>query len=169
MNAEVGRVFLNFFVQSMEFEFETTKKVIRAVPEDKKSYRPDEKARTAHELAWHIAQSEVWFADGVINGQFAMGESQDSTPATISGIIDWYDKNFRDRVSKLKALPADKLVQIVPFFGFELPAVSYLNFLGSHSAHHRGQLAVYLRPMGAKVPSIYGGSADEPFQMEAKA
>ena len=28
--------------------------------------------------------------------------------------------------------------------------------------HHRGQLSAYLRPMGAKVPAIYGGSADEP-------
>src|ERR1019366_6232194 len=28
--------------------------------------------------------------------------------------------------------------------------------------HHRGQLSTYLRPMGAKVPSIYGPSADDP-------
>ena len=28
--------------------------------------------------------------------------------------------------------------------------------------HHRGQLSSYLRPMGAKVPSIYGPSADDP-------
>jgi uncharacterized damage-inducible protein DinB len=39
----------------------------------------------------------------------------------------------------------------------------------SHSIHHRGQLSAYLRPMGAKVPSIYGGSADEPFDATAKA
>jgi uncharacterized damage-inducible protein DinB len=45
-----------------------------------------------------------------------------------------------------------------------MPAVTYLGFMNSHSIHHRGQLSVYLRPMGAKVPSIYGGSADEPFQ-----
>jgi hypothetical protein len=28
--------------------------------------------------------------------------------------------------------------------------------------HHRGQISTYLRPMGAKVPQIYGPSADEP-------
>jgi uncharacterized damage-inducible protein DinB len=28
--------------------------------------------------------------------------------------------------------------------------------------HHRGQLSTYLRPMGAKVPSIYGPSGDDP-------
>jgi uncharacterized damage-inducible protein DinB len=37
----------------------------------------------------------------------------------------------------------------------------------SHSAHHRGQLSAYLRPMGAKVPRIYGGSADEPIEIPA--
>ena len=36
-------------------------------------------------------------------------------------------------------------------FGFLLDAI-----------HHRGQLSSYLRPMGAKVPSIYGPSADDP-------
>jgi uncharacterized damage-inducible protein DinB len=35
--------------------------------------------------------------------------------------------------------------------------------LNNHSIHHRGELATYLRPMGSKVPSIYGGSYDEPF------
>ena len=31
----------------------------------------------------------------------------------------------------------------------------------SHLAHHRGQLTVYLRMNGAKVPAIYGPSADD--------
>jgi len=54
---------------------------------------------------------------------------------------------------------------VIPFFGvMEMPAVAYLNFMNLHTAHHRGQLSTYLRPMGSKVPSIYGGSADEPFK-----
>ena len=47
---------------------------------------------------------------------------------------------------------------------FNFPAVIYLSFLIRHQVHHRGQLSVYLRPMGAKVPAIYGGSFDEPWQ-----
>ena len=47
---------------------------------------------------------------------------------------------------------------------FNLPAALYLGFLNNHSIHHRGELATYLRPMGSKVPAIYGGSFDEPFQ-----
>jgi uncharacterized damage-inducible protein DinB len=52
---------------------------------------------------------------------------------------------------------------------FNLPAVLYLGFLNNHTIHHRGELSTYLRPMGSKVPSIYGGSYDEPFQAPAAA
>jgi uncharacterized damage-inducible protein DinB len=30
-----------------------------------------------------------------------------------------------------------------------------------HSAHHRGQMTVYLRLLGSKVPSVYGPTADD--------
>jgi uncharacterized damage-inducible protein DinB len=139
---------------------------MRAVPEDKKSYKPDPKSMSAHELAWHIASSELWFLDGVLAGQFTMGGEQPAAPPTIRAIVEWYETNHRERVNKLKELPPEKLVKVVPLFGgMELPAVAYLNFLNLHSCHHRGQLSTYLRPMGSKVPSIYGGSADEPMQM----
>jgi hypothetical protein len=53
-------------------------------------------------------------------------------------------------------------------FHVQLPCgVFYLGFLNNHSIHHRGELATYLRPMGSKVPAIYGGSFDEPFQAAA--
>jgi uncharacterized damage-inducible protein DinB len=38
----------------------------------------------------------------------------------------------------------------------------YLAFVNNHSVNHRGELVTYLRPMGSKVPSVYGGSFDEP-------
>ncbi len=66
------------------------------------------------------------------------------------------------------AAAACLLAAKIPFFGvMNEPLVAYLNMMIVHSVHHRGQLSAYLRPMGAKVPDIYGGSADEPFQMPA--
>jgi len=41
-----------------------------------------------------------------------------------------------------------------------LPAVGFIQLALNHTIHHRGQLSVYLRPMGGKVPSIYGESYD---------
>ena len=165
MTPEQGKLLCKVFLDTIEQEAETTKKVIKAVPEDKKGYKPDPKSKTAHELAWHIASSEVWFMDGVLAGQFSMEEGP-AAPPTISGIVEWYETNHRERANKLKDLAADKLVKPIPLFGdAALPAVSYLNFQNLHSAHHRGQLSTYLRPMGSKVPAIYGGSADEPMAM----
>ena len=52
-------------------------------------------------------------------------------------------------------------MKIVDFRGlFQLPAVAFLDFSVHHIIHHRGQLSTYLRPMGAKVPAIYGESYD---------
>jgi uncharacterized damage-inducible protein DinB len=164
MTPEQGKLLSKVFLDTITTECEITKKVIQAIPEDKKSYKPDPKAKSAHELAWHIATSEVWFLDLILKGQAEYGEP--APPPTINAILDWYQSNHRDRVQKVEALAADKLVasiQLMP--GFEMPAVSFLNLMNLHSAHHRGQLSSYLRPMGSKVPSIYGGSADEPFQV----
>jgi uncharacterized damage-inducible protein DinB len=61
-------------------------------------------------------------------------------------------------------MTAEQLLTPVPFFGvMSLPVFQYLIMVNNHSTHHRGQLSTYLRPMRSKVPSIYGGSADEPF------
>lgn len=169
MNPEQAKFLSHFLVETIKNEHETTKKVIRAVPDDMKSYKPETKSRSAHELAWHIASSEIWFLDGVVKGKFEMTGGEPPAPQTIGAILEWYDANYRDLVKKVQDLPADKLAATVDFFGMKFPNVVYLNFLCLHSSHHRGQLSTYLRPMGSKVPDIYGGSADEPFQMEAGA
>ena len=84
--------------------------------------------------------------------------------------MSWYDQNVARATARVRALTPEQLLTPVDFLGaFNFPAVFYLAFLNNHSIHHRGALATYLRPMGAKVPSIYGGSADEPFQMPATA
>jgi uncharacterized damage-inducible protein DinB len=164
MTPEQGKMMARFFLDTMKTETETTKKVIRAVPDDRKTYKPDPKSMTAHELAWHIATSEVWFLNLVLTGKPDMGE-QLPAPPTIGAILDWYQSNYGPKLADIEKLSADKLVEKIPFFGImELPAVAYLNMMNLHSAHHRGQLSTYLRPMGSKIPSIYGGSADEPFQ-----
>jgi uncharacterized damage-inducible protein DinB len=169
MNPEQAAFLNQMFVQGLEREYEITRKVLAAVPEARKDYSPDANARSAFALASHIATSDVWFLHGVANGEF--GGSEDRSFGSVAEVVAYYDKEFPAGLAKVKALPPEKLAQIVPAFGgmFNLPAVAYLGFLNNHSIHHRGQLATYLRPMGSKVPSIYGGSFDEPIQMPASA
>jgi uncharacterized damage-inducible protein DinB len=145
-------------------EMETTKRVLGAVPDAKSDYRPDPNARTAWELAWHLANSDVQFMNGIADGEFKMGAPADK-PKNAAELVAWYDKNFKQSASRVAALSAEKLSSPINFAGvFNLPAVMYLGFLNNHSIHHRGELVTYLRPMGSKVPTIYGGSYDEPFQ-----
>lgn len=150
-------------------EVETTKRVLSAIPDGKKDYRPDPCARTAWELAWHLANTDVQFMDGIADMKFTMGaRSEMEKPKTVAELVAWYDTNMKRSAERVGALSAEQLLTPVNFLGvFNLPAAFYLGFLNNHSIHHRGELATYLRPMGSKVPSIYGGSYDEPFQAAA--
>jgi len=144
-------------------EAECTKRVIAAVPDANSDYRPDPKARTAKELAWHIANTDVQFITGIADQNFTMS-SPEQKPQTSAEVVAWYDENMKRGIARVQAMTAEQLMTPVSFMGiFNFPAVFYLGFLNNHSIHHRGELATYLRPMGSKVPSIYGGSYDEPF------
>lgn len=150
-------------------EVEITKKVLAAVPDAKSDYKPDPNARTAWELAWHLANTDVQFLDGIADLQFKM-ENPGTKPKTIAEIVDWYGKNMARSMQRVRSLSPQQLCTPTNFMGiFNFPAVMYLAFVNNHSIHHRGELATYLRPMGSKCPTIYGGSYDEPFQPPANA
>jgi len=143
-------------------EAECTKRVIAAIPDAKSDYRPDPNARTAKDLAWHLANTDIQFLEGIADLQFSM-QSPEHKPQTSAEVVAWYDENLKRTMERVAALTPEQLLTPIEFFGvFNLPAVLYLGFLNNHSIHHRGELATYLRPMGSKVPAIYGGSYDEP-------
>jgi uncharacterized damage-inducible protein DinB len=148
-------------------ELEVTNKVIAAVPDGKRDYRPDPHARTAWELAWHIADADVHFLDSIADMKFTMTEPvRTNKPTNIADLVAWYHREMKRGIGRVRAMSPAQLATPVDFLGvFNLPAAFYLGFLNNHSIHHRGELATYLRPMGSKVPQIYGGSYDEPFQM----
>jgi len=150
------------YLPGLRNEHRLTKNVIGAIPAGQEGYRPDDVSKSALDLAWHIASTEMRFLDAVAAGQFDL--SARLRPESIASAADlnaWYAENFEPRVEKLERLTNEDLLKVVDFRGmFQLPAVMYLGFILHHSVHHRGQLSVYLRPMGAKVPSIYGESYD---------
>jgi uncharacterized damage-inducible protein DinB len=151
-------------LKGLEREMETTKKVLAAVPDSKRDFRLDPKSRTAWELAWHLASSDVQMLDEVADRKFDMAPRFKQEPKDIADLVNWYETNFLRAANRVRAMSAEQLTTPVDFAGvFTMPVVFYLGFVNNHSIHHRGQLAAYLRPMGSKVPSIYGGSADEPW------
>ncbi len=151
-----------FLLRNVENEQKTTRRVLAAVPADKGDYRPDPKSKTAFELAWHIASSEQMFAALVLEGAMPnMGPRPDDV-TTPADVVRYYDEVVIPAKERLRDATADQYAKVIDFHGiFKAPGVAYLTVLLQHSSHHRGQLSVYLRPMGAKVPSIYGPSGDE--------
>ncbi len=150
------------YLPTLGNEHRVTRAVIAAIPADQGDYRPDEVSKSALDLAWHIVTAELRFLEGVAAGTFDM--TPRPRPESIRNSADlaaWYAGNFPPRTAKLTQLSGEKLAQILDFRGrYQLPAVMYLGRALHHTVHHRGQLSTYLRPMGAKVPAIYGESHD---------
>jgi uncharacterized damage-inducible protein DinB len=167
MNADQAKFLTGYFATLMEGEAATTAKVLAAVPDAKRDYKPDPKSRTAWELATHLAVGDVWFLQSILDGKFEMDPAEadkaEKQFSNVAEVVGFYNREVPARIKALRELPAEKLTQVVDFFGMmQQPNAAYLGIATTHGIHHRGQLAAYLRAMGSKVPSIYGGSADEP-------
>jgi uncharacterized damage-inducible protein DinB len=150
------------YLPGLKNEHRLTMKVIEAIPLDKGDYSPDAISMSALGLAWHIVMAENRFMDAVLTGAFDV--TPNPMPESIKNskdLLDMYSEDFESRFDKLGKMSSEDLLSIVDFRGvFQLPAVMYLGFILHHTVHQRGQLSMYLRPMGAKVPSIYGESYD---------
>jgi uncharacterized damage-inducible protein DinB len=154
---------LQMALPALANEHRITRRIIEAIPADQGDYRPDGVSKSALELAWHIASAENFFIDGVAAGAFDyQGGSRPDSIRSAADVAAWYGEAFQTNFDRLTQLSSEQLLKVVDFRGlFQYPAVLYLQFAINHSIHHRGQLSVYLRPMGAKVPSIYGESYDD--------
>jgi uncharacterized damage-inducible protein DinB len=163
MEAQNAAILRDALVAGYKGEHAATKRVIAAVPADKGHYTPDEKSMTALTLAWHIASAETWFMNSTADGEFKMDGEGGKLPAEIKTAADvaaWYEAEFPKALARIEALSGEHLAKPVTFAAWTMPLIDILSVGLRHSVHHRGQLSAYLRPMGAKVPSIYGPSAD---------
>jgi uncharacterized damage-inducible protein DinB len=157
-----------FLIPAIENEIPTTAKVLAAVPESQLDFKLGDKGWPCKDLMWHIVSSDIWFADGIAAGEFAAEPATKPAPGSPKEIAEKYQTGLAAAMAKVKTLSPEQLAKPINFYNImNLPAVMYLGFLNNHCIHHRGYLAAYLRAMNARVPSIYGGSADEPFQAAA--
>ena len=142
-------------------------KVLKAMPEGKLDYRPDPKARTAGDLAWVLAAEEAALLSLLDTGVVEWKEEK--APARVAEIVAAFEKNASAVNERLDRLDEAGWEKKGKFLMGEAPAWedTIANFVWGFlfdAIHHRGQLSTYLRPMGGKVPAIYGPSADDPGQ-----
>lgn len=152
-----------YFIQRWEAELPAFGKVLRAVPEGQLGYRPHERSSAAGMLAWQLAEEQKQLIELVQKGELKFEITPH--PATVADIVAAWDKATAELRDALKSADDAKWAGPVSFVmdsgkwtdTLENMCWGYLFDM----VHHRGQLSAYLRPMGGKVPSIYGPSADD--------
>ena len=152
---------------TFEREHPITKKVLRAYPADKGAYKNHPNNNTALQIAWtFVIENNVAMA--ALKGPLQLSGGFPPPPAKFEDVIDAYEKTSKQLLDAVMATPESRLGEKIAFptgknqMG-EMPVIDFLWFMLMDSIHHRGQLSVYIRPAGGKVPSIYGPSGDEPW------
>ena len=144
-------------------EHHTARSVIEHAPEDKLDYKPHPQMRSFAALAYHIYRSGSWFANIMESGRVETDSEPGQIPTTKMNLLSRCEALNRDLANRVNALSPESLARNIDFPGVgPFPAVSYLGWHINHLIHHRGQLTVYLRLMGAKVPPVYGPTLDYP-------
>jgi uncharacterized damage-inducible protein DinB len=149
-------------------ELPITMKVLRAFPGDKGHYKPHAGNNTAAQIAWtFVVENNIAMA--ALKGPLKLGGGFPPAPATFDEIIEAYDKSAKQLLDTLSATPDARLSEMVTFPSgpkqmADYRVMDFLWFMLFDCVHHRGQLSVYIRPAGGKVPAIYGPSGDEPWR-----
>jgi len=161
-----------FFIRRWEQEYPGFIGVLRALPPDQLNYRPNPRSRSAGELAAFLVSSEQGCIDLCTSKQSSYNTSMRWHPSERSSTLDEtikaYEQHHKTLALKLNELDDktwDHAAWIIQGEQEILlkDTVGGLLWLALFDAvHHRGQLSTYIRPMGGKVPSIYGPSADTP-------
>ena len=140
-------------------------RVIRAVPEDQLAYRPHPRSNSAGDIVWLLA-SELGDACELVD-HMKVNFVQSPAPKTLAESAAAYERNADELEKRLSKMDDARWEQKAQFLmdgkvAWESTLGDMLFGFLFDAIHHRGQLSSYLRPMGAKVPSIYGPSADDP-------
>jgi uncharacterized damage-inducible protein DinB len=148
-------------------EHATTLKILKAFPVDKASFKPHERSNSALQVAWtFVIENNVGVA--ALRGPLKFEGGFPAAPPTYADVMSQYESSAKEFTATLAKTPDQRLTETVKFFTGpkqigDVPVIDMLWFMLMDSVHHRGQLSVYLRMVGGKVPSIYGPSADEPW------
>ena len=152
-----------FFLERRAAEAPVFVRVLKALPADKLDYKPHERSPSAQQLVWTMVGELKSCLEVVADGRT---EWKDVPIPPLDEMISLYERwsnELADAVSKMDDATWDRKAQLY-FDGkmvFEQETGKFLWFILFDAIHHRGQISAYLRPMGGKVPSIYGPSADE--------
>jgi uncharacterized damage-inducible protein DinB len=157
-------------LDELNSEVERSRRALEQVPEGKYDWKPHEKSMIFGYLADMVATIPSWVAMAITQNELdvapASGPTKRPKHETSGELLKALDKAAADARSALEQTTDDHLMtpwrllahgQVV----IETPRHVMIRDTINHWAHHRGQMTVYMRLLGAKVPALYGPSADD--------
>jgi uncharacterized damage-inducible protein DinB len=156
-------------LDEFEHEAKTTRRFLERVPQDKLSWKPHEKSHTTGELALHIASVPAGVMRSALADQTPLPDFKKlfQQPSNVPEILTALERSVEIVRQELPKIDDARMRQTWAGTAngepvVSMPRANFLRFiLLNHWIHHRGQLGVHLRLLGAKVPSSYGPSGDE--------
>ena len=157
-------------IKEFDGELANTKRVLERVPVDKWDWKPDEKSGSLGWMASHVATLPSFGITmcNTTNYEIEGGARTNvDKPADLLKVFEQVGNDARAAISKVTD---DQMKEnwSVTWKGkkiIEMPRYSAIRVMCfNHIIHHRGQLTMYLRSLGAPLPGIYGPSADEKFE-----
>lgn len=160
-----------FYREELDREVERSRKALQEVPDGKYDWKPHERSMIFGYLADMVATIPTWITMEIDRDELDVAppegqgtkQAPKETSAELLKALDDAAAGARAALEKTsdehlmtnwKLLARGKVV-------IELPRYQMIQETMNHWSHHRGQMTVYLRLMGAKVPALYGPSADD--------
>jgi uncharacterized damage-inducible protein DinB len=160
-----------FFREELDREVERSRKALEQVPDGKYQWKPHDKSMTFGYLADMVATIPTWITMEINRDQLdiAPAEGQGTRKApkeTSADLVKALDEAAAEARSALEKTTDEHLATNWKLLArgnvvWQGTRIEMIQDTINHWAHHRGQMTVYLRLMGAKVPALYGPSADE--------
>jgi uncharacterized damage-inducible protein DinB len=153
---------LEFYKNRFGIENNLTRNILRAIPPGKLDYRPHERSPSSGQIAWTIVRGLYVRVDMASQGSSdVLGDPHPD----LAEILERFEDTSRRHTAQLESFPTERWasagqLRVGGRIALESPAGDIIWLFHFDEIHHRGQLSTYLRPMGAKVPSIYGASGD---------
>lgn len=152
-----------FFRARVDAEAAGFKKMLDALPAERMEYRPHPQSPSAAEVVRTLSAELQTCVDAIDRGQV---EWNPSKPGSRDEMFGLWDRAYAGLTSRLQSLDDAAWAKPVTMSSGgksypPMPLGTFLWFLLFDAIHHRGQLSAYIRPMGGKVPGVYGRSGDE--------
>ncbi len=160
-----------FLQAELDREVERSRSALEQMPEGKYDWKPHEKSMIFGYLANMVATIPTWISMQITQQELDVAPAEGSKMEqkrmdTSAALLEALDKAAADARTAFGSTTDEHLMtswrllargQVV----MEAPRHVMIQDTINHWAHHRGQMTVYLRLMGAKVPALYGPSADD--------